>query len=38
MKDRPTVTARAQQVGLNDNSDLMIFEHFVIMRRTREGS
>jgi hypothetical protein len=36
MKDRPTVTASAQQVWLNDDGDLMVFEHFGIMRRTRE--
>jgi hypothetical protein len=37
MQNSPTVATRAQEVGINNDGDLMIFGHFGIMRRVLGG-
>lgn len=37
MQDGPTVTALAQKVSFDGDADLMILDHFWIMRRTAKG-
>ena len=37
MQKSPTVTARAQKVWLDNDGDLVVFDHFGIVHRTRKG-
>jgi hypothetical protein len=37
MQKSPPVASRAQEVWLDDDGDLMVFEHFGIVHRTGKG-